>query len=82
MNLLIAENDFALVGVLNVSKPKAIPWSLRVTRSNPCPRCEDREYHAAIIDLDLLSTEGLANLGSRQPCASGRARPRSRLRRG
>jgi DNA-binding response OmpR family regulator len=96
MNLLIAENDFVLVGVL---KPRfeAEDYAVDLARNTEqsMSMLRSREYHAAIVDLDLPSTEGLAILQFAraacqdlpililgQPRGSGRARPRARLRRG
>jgi len=63
MNLLIAENDFALVGVL---KPRfeAEDYAVDLARNTEqsMSMLRGREYHAAIVDLDLPSTEGLAIL--------------------
>jgi hypothetical protein len=61
MDLLIAENDFAVVGVLKPrfkAEDNAVVLARNTEQSMSMQR--GREYHAAIVDLDLPSTEGLA----------------------
>jgi hypothetical protein len=57
--LLIVENDFAVVGVLKPrfeAEDQAADWARNTEQSMSMLR--GREYHAAIVDLDL--PEGLA----------------------
>jgi len=57
--LLIVENDFAVVGVLKPrfeAEDQAADWARNTEQSMSLLR--GREYHAAIVDLDL--PEGLA----------------------
>jgi DNA-binding response OmpR family regulator len=63
VNLLIAENDFALVNVL---KPhfEAEDYAVDTARDTEqsMSMLRRQKYHAAIVDLDLPSTEGVAIL--------------------
>jgi len=63
MNLLIAENDLALVNVL---KPhfEAEDYAVDTARDTEqsMSMLRHRKYHAGIVDLDLPSTEGIAIL--------------------
>ena len=63
MNILIAENESALVGVLQRGF-EAENYAVDVAGSahQAIPMLQDREYHTAIIDLDLPPTEGIAIL--------------------
>jgi two-component system, OmpR family, copper resistance phosphate regulon response regulator CusR len=63
MNILIAENESALVGVLQRGF-EAEHYAVDTASSahQAIPMLQDREYHTAIIDLDLPPTEGLAIL--------------------
>lgn len=61
MDLLIAENDFAGVGVLKPRiKAEGYALDLALNTEPSASMQRGREYHAAIVDLDLPSTEGLA----------------------
>jgi DNA-binding response OmpR family regulator len=63
MNILIAENESALVGVLQRGF-EAEHYAVDTASSahQAIPMLRDREYHTAIIDLDLPPTEGIAIL--------------------
>jgi DNA-binding response OmpR family regulator len=63
MNILIAENESALVGVLQRGF-EAEHYAVDTASSalQAIPMLQDREYHTAIIDLDLPPTEGIAIL--------------------
>jgi len=58
MNILIAENESALVGVLQRGF-EAENYAVDVAGSahQAIPMLQVREYHTAIIDLDLPPTE-------------------------
>ena len=63
MNILIAENESSLVGVLQRGF-EAEHYAVDTARSahQAIPMLRDREYHTAIIDLDLPPTEGISIL--------------------
>jgi DNA-binding response OmpR family regulator len=63
MNILIAENESGLVGVLQRGF-EAEHYAVDTASSarQAIPMLQDREYHTAIIDLDLPPTEGIAIL--------------------
>ncbi len=96
MNILIAENESALVGVLQRGF-EAEHYAVDVAGSahQAIPMLQGREYHTAIIDLDLPPTRGHRNLGvrtreisvlahpgSNKLCTGGGLRPSSRYRSG
>jgi DNA-binding response OmpR family regulator len=63
MNILIAEDESALVSVLQrgfEAEHYAVDTANSVHQA--IPMIQDREYHTAIIDLDLPPTEGIAIL--------------------
>jgi DNA-binding response OmpR family regulator len=63
MNILIAEDESALVGVLQRGF-EAEHYAVDTASSahQAIPMLQEREYHTAIIDLDLPPTEGIAIL--------------------
>jgi DNA-binding response OmpR family regulator len=63
MNILIAENESGLVGVLQRGF-EAEHYAVDTASSahQAIPMLQEREYHGAIIDLDLPPTEGIAIL--------------------
>jgi DNA-binding response OmpR family regulator len=61
MNLLVAENDFGLVNALKTHF-EAENYTVDMTHDTEqsVSMLRRRKYHAAIVDLDLPSTEGIA----------------------
>lgn len=63
MNILIAENESALVGVLQRGfEAEHYAVDTASSADQAIPMLQNREYHTAIIDLDLPPTEALAIL--------------------
>jgi DNA-binding response OmpR family regulator len=63
MNILIAENESALVGVLQRGfEAEHYAVDTASSAQQAIPMLQDRQYHTAIIDLDLPPTEGIAIL--------------------